>query len=458
MVNVVPEFSAIEDRSIARTILRLLFLVGCVLSSVCFGKGASSPPPLRSGFFRLSKFLHVMAQSSDPDFIPASEFYGNYHGHEVEFLEMLHDSMQQQSEKKVEDARRCIFLVGDSSLDNKHWLLDTRRAPDDHQQLKSDSRSGPALNGFESILRPPRMVKDFAFWMNFFAVNPESIFDPGEESPGFDFLRCSSNSGRLKLPFWCCNAAVEESTLSDRDENPAKSPARCGLKEGGLLYHDQFVRDRIAEGDYLVVSVGGNDIALRPSVGTMWNIALLMYLTSTTYIIENQSSFWSPFNSGWGGWGWPIGLAHLIKMFRYQLAAYLTKLVEKKKPKAIFVCMIYFPDESPPPGKVSWADTALNQLSYNSHPEKVQSLIRAVYRLGVEQVEVEGTRIVPVPFFEVLDGKNTGDYEARVEPSVEGGRKLARQVWKEIVKFEGKSASEAVGGSDDAEHASSSNK
>eukprot|EP00964_Phaeocystis_antarctica_P075395 scaffold46517_cov50-Phaeocystis_antarctica.AAC.1 len=35
-----------------------------------------------------------------------------------------------------------------------------------------------------------------------------------------------------------------------------------------MLAQDQFVRDHIEATDTLVVSVGGNDVALRPSVAT----------------------------------------------------------------------------------------------------------------------------------------------------------------------------------------------
>ena len=33
--------------------------------------------------------------------------------------------------------------------------------------------------------------------------------------------------------------------------------------------------------------------------------------------------------------------------------------------------------------------------------------------------------MIPVPLFHVLDGKNTEDYVARVEPSALGGKKMA---------------------------------
>ena len=39
---------------------------------------------------------------------------------------------------------------------------------------------------------------------------------------------------------------------------------------------DQLIRDRITEEDVLIVSIGGNDIALQPLLCTIVNIALLV--------------------------------------------------------------------------------------------------------------------------------------------------------------------------------------
>ncbi len=71
----------------------------------------------------------------------------------------------------------CIFLAGDSSLDNKHWL-------------QHEPRVG-AVNGYERILVPPRMVQDVAFHIN---------------------DRCSETL----LPWFAVNCAVEESTIAER--------------------------------------------------------------------------------------------------------------------------------------------------------------------------------------------------------------------------------------------------
>lgn len=41
------------------------------------------------------------------------------------------------------------------------------------------------------------------------------------------------------------------------------------------------------------------------------------------------------------------------------------------------------------------------------------------------KISIPGTEVIPLPLFNVLDGKNTDDYVARVEPSPQGGRKMA---------------------------------
>eukprot|EP00603_Paraphysomonas_imperforata_P012124 CAMPEP_0114451308 /NCGR_PEP_ID=MMETSP0104-20121206/913_1 /TAXON_ID=37642 ORGANISM="Paraphysomonas imperforata, Strain PA2" /NCGR_SAMPLE_ID=MMETSP0104 /ASSEMBLY_ACC=CAM_ASM_000202 /LENGTH=70 /DNA_ID=CAMNT_0001623485 /DNA_START=844 /DNA_END=1056 /DNA_ORIENTATION=- len=57
-----------------------------------------------------------------------------------------------------------------------------------------------------------------------------------------------------------------------------------------------------------------------------------------------------------------------------------------QKPRAIVVCMIYFLDETPGNG---WADGVLAALSYNSNPEKLQTLIRRIFALATSEIEIE---------------------------------------------------------------------
>eukprot|EP00041_Stephanoeca_diplocostata_P027741 m.770112 g.770112 ORF g.770112 m.770112 type:complete len:186 (-) comp23238_c3_seq18:95-652(-) len=120
----------------------------------------------------------------------------------------------------------CSYLAGDSSLDNKYWIL---------------QRTAPAVNGFEEILQPPVAVPDVAHHLN--AILADSLQGSSKQTTG------------------ALNTAVEATTLGSR-------VGKCGK----LWPSDIFIRDHITENDVLVVSVGGNDIALSPSCSTICNI------------------------------------------------------------------------------------------------------------------------------------------------------------------------------------------
>lgn len=64
----------------------------------------------------------------------------------------------------------------------------------------------------------------------------------------------------------CLNAAVEATSLNDRAFNR-------------LLPQDAFIRDNIEPNDVLVVSVGGNDVALGPLLFTIVNLAAVVCCT-----------------------------------------------------------------------------------------------------------------------------------------------------------------------------------
>ena len=84
--------------------------------------------------------------------------------------------------------------------------------------------------------------------------------------------------------------------------------------------------------------------------------------------------------------------------------------------------MIYYPDELNTP---SWASPALGALGYNTNPAKLQLLIRKAFEKAVSRITIPGSQVIPTPLFHVLDGQNTNDYIARVEPSPSGGQKMA---------------------------------
>ena len=253
--------------------------------------------------------------------------------------------------------KRFIYLAGDSSLDNKFWLGEA---------------DAPAINGYEAVLQPARMRKDVSYWLNQLAaerVGPRQL--------------CTIMS------------SVEASTLADR------SP--------GLLGQDAFIRDHLNPEDMVIVSVGGNDIALRPTIATVLNLMALLLL-SPTWLLE-QAPTWAP------------GFGHLARLFSTRLLEMVKELIGRTKPSKVVVCMIYYPQMAPDAS--SWASSSLALLDYDRHPAKLQLLIRAIFTQAMVNLQLPGTTIVPVPLFEVLNGSDPDDYEHRVEPSVQGGRKMA---------------------------------
>jgi len=117
-------------------------------------------------------------------------------------------------------------------------------------------------------------------------------------------------------------------------------------------------------------------------------------------------------------------------MFKNRVQNYINRLVSKQKPRKLVICMIYYPDER---AGGSWADGALGLLCYNCCPERLQCVIRAVFRLATSKISIPGTEVVPFPLFNVLDGKSTADYCQRVEPSPVGGQKMAKAIMEAIV-------------------------
>ncbi len=70
-------------------------------------------------------------------------------------------------------------------------------------------------------------------------------------------------------------------------------------------------------------------------------------------------------------------------------------------------------------------------MGYDARPAKLQLIIRCVFEAIRERgVSLGGPAegVHHVPLFAVLDGTNSSDYEQRVEPSVEGGRKMAEML------------------------------
>ena len=287
--------------------------------------------------------------------VSAHSFYGEYHGHRVEHLETVHRALCGGAEHK----RSVVWLCGDSTLDNKYWL--------------PGFATSRALNGFERVLNPAVMQQDVAYWVN------------------------SELAERGLTQSVCLNCSVEESTLADR-------------ANGRLLPQDEFIRDHLQPSDVLVVSVGGNDIALRPSLKTILSIVGLM--ASPRSLLES---------------GWAPGMSHILHLFGARTRDLITNLCSRCPgggPRCVVVCMLYYLDEAQTP---SWAARTLSALGYDKDPTKLQLLIRKAFEEATQRIQLPGgVRVVPLPLFEALDGKDPSDYVQRVEPSAKGGQKMAR--------------------------------
>ena len=118
------------------------------------------------------------------------------------------------------------------------------------------------------------------------------------------------------------------------------------------------------------------------------------------------------------------GLGYFEALFHGRIQALIRRVLAKKRPSKVLVCMIYYPD--PKPGG-SWADHTLKLLGYDSDPSKLQLIIRTLFqrirKRGFTLPQQGHTQIEPFPLFDVLTDHS--DYCQRVEPSVTGGRKMA---------------------------------
>jgi len=289
----------------------------------------------------------------------------------VKHLQTLYPRLREKSDA-------LLWTAGDSSLDNKHWFNDQR----------------PAVGAYANVLQPPTSVCDVTYWLN----------------------SLSESDLNSNTKYAAINTAVEATTLNERCRK--------------LRPQDIFLRDTISSEDVLIVSIGGNDIALSPTPCTIASIAGLLCLP--TSCLEGGRSFGAvPINDCCSGCGpslasctcsCPPCLGYFRHLFGTRTQKYIEALTAKTKPKKILICMIYYPDENNAP---SWANAALGTLGYNNNPAKVQLLIRKFFEEATSTIRIAGSEVIPIPLFHPLDGTRSEDYVARVEPSASGGRKMA---------------------------------
>ena len=111
----------------------------------------------------------------DGEHVSVRRYYGEWHGHPVGQLDVALHHLRSTEEGD----RDILFLAGDSSLDNKYWIL--------------DSRPVSAVNGYEHFLRPSTQYRDVCYWLN------RRLVETG-------------NGHRAA----CLNTSVEATTLAER--------------------------------------------------------------------------------------------------------------------------------------------------------------------------------------------------------------------------------------------------
>jgi len=315
--------------------------------------------------------------------ISSTKFYGEFHGHKLKHLRQLYPLLREQSEA-------LIWTAGDSSLDNKYWFHDTR----------------PAVGAYAQILHPPVSVCDVTYWLNYL-LSARSYTDG-----------LNSSSQNHRKYYAAINTAVEATTLNERVFK--------------LKPQDKFLRDNLSSNDVLIVSIGGNDIALCPTPCTILSVMGLVCCFPQRGCLEGARSFGSvPVDDCCCGCGpssasclcsCPPCFGYFRHLFGTRVQKYIEALTSKTKPKKILVCMIYYPDENNVP---SWANAALGTLGYDRNPGKIQLLIRKFFEEATSRIQIPGSEVIPIPLFHTLDGTRSEDYVARVEPSATGGRKMA---------------------------------
>jgi lysophospholipase L1-like esterase len=281
--------------------------------------------------------------------INRSRFYFEWKGHQIQDLVSFHAiTTAERPDKPI------VYLAGDSSLDNKYWVSNDQDVDIEVPDI------------YKHTLDKPTPKPDVAFWMNHLL---------GDRAT-------------------CINTAVEESMLRQRDEE--------------LLAHDKFIRDNIRSQDILIVSVGANDIALKPLPCTIRHMLQLAWATPRSSLEKGTASSLKYFNH----------------MFCDKVQDYVDRMTSNTRPRAVIICMIYYPLESGL-GQSSWADTQLKALGYNTWPGQLQTAISTLYGTATQKIKIQGTHVVPCALHEVLDGKTAKDYTERVEPNEEGGKKMA---------------------------------
>jgi len=309
-------------------------------------------------------------------------------GHTIGHLTQIIDKLR--SYNKQNKNRKVIFLAGDSSLDNKYWPLN-----DPNEQKLCNK---PPINGYEDVLEGDNCVPDVAYQINI------QLIDNG-----------------LNNEYVCINTSIEATTLHQRFTRTNYSGDII------LLPQDKFIYDNIRPDDILIVSVGGNDIALDALPDTITN-----FNTCVLNIMRDKKSLSQM----------PQFRGYFYNIFKEKIETYIKKLCSKNSkdslPFLIIPCMVYFPSLT----QDGFADDILSLTGYKTgNKEILENFIRDLYCDSTRDISIMKQKvgmvnphniIDPCPLYEVLDSSNDKLYLRSVEPSIEGGKLMAARFVDQI--------------------------
>lgn len=158
-----------------------------------------------------------------------------------------------------------------------------------HKQLcgvfkyRFSDRKG-AVGPYAEILDPPVSICDFTYWLNYLSENNERF------KHGTRYIAINT-AGEFVVLILCFFVLFYSRMYANESSRFCYLVEATTLNERSyrLRPQDKFIRDNISSQDVLIVSIGGNDIALAPTPCTICSVAGLLCLPARC--LEGGKSF-----------------------------------------------------------------------------------------------------------------------------------------------------------------------
>lgn len=248
-------------------------------------------------------------------------------------------------------------------------------ALDNKYWLKNKAERQPAVNDLDKFFEDNKCIPDVEYWLNYYLDS-------------------------AKQNFAAVNTAVEEARIYDYKDKTSSQKAEVKMTS-------ELIRNNITQNDYLVVNVGGNDVLLANEP-------------------RKKEEFKKLFSSNQAEK--EAAMKFFVNFIRDDTQAMISaELVSEQKPKGVVICTFYMPSWDADAS--SWSETV---KLLDGKEEEFLSFAQKIHTEAVSQIRITGTQIIPLPLYEHLTGKDFGDYVDRVEPSSQGGKKMAKAIYDKI--------------------------